>query len=562
MEVRSGLQERVRRLWRKLDLRQRRIARLIRTGNQARDRRDWPGAATAYAAALALDPRRAPIQVQQGHALKEMGDHAGALAAYRAAWELAPESADAALHFGHLLGRHGDRRQGLALLRAALARCGTDPRLSAAIADLACLEFSEAWQAAEAALTRGDRTEAAAHYLAAAAEVPADAVVLAGLADRLYETGARSAAAAACRQALALCPDQPQAETVLALVERDEGALEPAFARLEATLKRQHANPRAWAAMRELRAELNLRIRRRIAAERGRRAEDLPAAFDFVCFGTTGSCNASCIHCPTNKPETAHAPRHPMPMPLFEGILRQMAEHHFSIRGQISLGLWGDGLVDPLVVERARLVRALLPEALVSVNTNGAAYNPQRHRALFDSVTQIAVHLESLVPETYTELMAPLRLERVLPKVEAILRDFPGKVYVSVPVSRLNLAELPAIRAWFMERGANGVAFDGLASRCSRDRTRFDRLSLGARPIRCRPEQVSDCLIVDCDGTVMICCMDFERREPVGNLARDSLIDTLLSPARREVLELFAAGRHAERESCRLCYGDPQTVVA
>ncbi|MBU8538242.1 radical SAM/SPASM domain-containing protein [Falsiroseomonas tokyonensis] len=550
------------RLWRKLDIRQRRVAALIRTGNQARDRRDWPMAATSYAAALALDPGRAPIRIQQGHALREMGDHTGALAAYRAAAALAPESADAALHLGHLLGLQGERREGLALLRAALHRAGADPLLSAAIAELSRLEFNAAWHAAEAALARHDRAEAASHYLAALAEVPSEAVVLAGLAERLHETGSKDAAAAACRRALSLSPNLPQAETVLALLERDEGKLEAAFARLDATLKRQHANPRAWAAMRDLRAELNLGIRRLIAAERGVRAEDLPAAFDFVCFGTTGSCNASCIHCPTNKPETAEAPRHPMPMPLFEGILRQMAEHHFSIRGQISLGLWGDGLVDPLVVERARLVRALFPEALVSVNTNGAAYNPRRHKALFDSVTQIAVHLESLVPEVYAELMAPLRLERVLPKIEAILRDFPGKVYVSVPVSRLNLAELPAIRAWFLERGANGVAFDGLASRCSRDRTTFDRISLGASPIRCRPEQVSDCLIVDCDGTVTICCMDFERREPVGNLARDSLIDTLLSPARREVLDLFAAGRHAERESCRLCYGDPQTVVA
>ncbi|MBU8546952.1 MULTISPECIES: radical SAM/SPASM domain-containing protein [Roseomonadaceae] len=551
----------LRRLWKRLVPRQRRFAALVRAGNAARDRQDWAAAAAAYGAALALDAKHAPIHIQQGHALKTLGDAAGAIAAYRAALHLAPEGIEAALHLGHLLGHHGDRMQGLKLLRAAAAR-GADPRLSNAIAELERRGFDEAWQAGEATLAHGDQDKAASHYLAATAEAPADAVVLAGLAERLYATGSRSAAAAACRQALALSPGQPQAETVLALVERDDGALEAAFTRLDATLKRHHANPRAWKAMRDLRGRMNLGIRRRIAAERGVRAEDLPAAFDFVCFGTTGTCNASCIHCPTNKAETAHAPRHPMPMPLFEGILRQMAEHHFSVRGQISLGLWGDGLVDPMVVQRARLARELFPEVAISVNTNGAAYNPQRHRALFDSVSQIAVHLESLVPDIYGKLMAPLRLERVLPKVEAILRDFPGKVYVSVPVSRLNLAELPAIRAWFMERGANGVAFDGLSSRCSRDRTTFDRLSLGASPIRCRPEQVSDCLIVDCDGTVTICCMDFERREPVGNLARDSLIDTLLSPARREVLDLFAAGRHAERETCRLCYGDPQTVVA
>jgi tetratricopeptide (TPR) repeat protein len=556
-------------LWRKLHAGQRRIAALIRAGNTARDRRDWATAAASYDAALALDPQRAPIRVQQGHALKEMGDADGALRAYRAALALAPGNADTALHLGHLLAREGRRKEGLQLLRTISIAgsitgsiAGQDRHLQDAIAALSRLDFEEAWRAAEAALARGDQATAASHYLAATVEVPPDAVILAGLADRLYQTGSRDAALAACRQALSLSPGQPQAETVLALAEWEDGDRAAAFDRLTAARQRHPDHPRARAVLQDLRAAMNLDIRRRIAAGRGLRAEDLPAAFGFVCFGTTGTCNASCIHCPTNKPETALSPRQTMPMPLFEGVLRQMAEHHFAISGQISLGLFGDGLVDPMVVQRVRLARALFPDAAISVNTNGAAYNPQRHRPLFDIASHIALHVESLVPETYGELMAPLRLDRVLPKVEAILRDFPGKVHVSVPVSRLNQAELPAIRAWFLERGAKGVAFNGLSSRCSRDRTTFDRLSLAPDPIRCRTDDVFDNLIVDCDGTVTICCMDFERREPVGNLARDSLIETLLSPARREVLALFAAGRHAERESCRLCYGDPPTVLA
>ena len=146
----------LRRLWQRLAPRHRRVTALIRTGNLARDRQDWPAAAVAYGAALALDARRMPIHIQRGHVLKACGDHAGALAAYRAAWELAPESADAALHFGHLLGQRGDRLQGPTLLRAAATR-NEDPRFPSAIAELERLGFNEAWQAAEAALTRGDR---------------------------------------------------------------------------------------------------------------------------------------------------------------------------------------------------------------------------------------------------------------------------------------------------------------------------------------------------------------------------------------------------------------------
>jgi hypothetical protein len=304
-----------------------------------------------------------------------------------------------------------------------------------------------------------------------------------------------------------------------------------------------------------LKGRLNAEARRRIAAEHGAAPEALPRALRFVAFGTTGVCNASCIHCPTGKPATAHVPRVTMPMPLFERIIRDMAALHLTVDIQMSLGLFGDGLVDPLVLERVRLVRRLLPDAKVSVNTNGAAYNPAKHRELFEQTSTIAVHCESLRPEVYDELMAPLRLKNVLPKIEAILRDFPGKVHVSVPVSRRNRDEIPEIWRWFRDRGAANVQIDALSSRCATDRSLFDSLALAPIPIRCAPD-VTDDLIVDCDGRVVICCQDFGREEPIGDLSKQSLVQTLLSAERRLVGEQFAAGRHAERQTCERCYGD------
>jgi hypothetical protein len=157
----------------------------------------------------------------------------------------------------------------------------------------------------------------------------------------------------------------------------------------------------AWAVAPDLRS-----VRREVMRHRPRGAGEVPH-LGSVAIGTTGLCNASCISCPTGKVTTAHVPRTPMAMPLFRKIIDGIEEEGVDIRHMIGFGLFGDGLLDPYVVERARYVREKLPEVLLSVNTNAAAYNGARHKALRDYVSVIALHCESLTPATFDMLMGP-----------------------------------------------------------------------------------------------------------------------------------------------------------
>lgn len=277
-----------------------------------------------------------------------------------------------------------------------------------------------------------------------------------------------------------------------------------------------------------------------------------------VIVGTTGQCNASCVHCPTNKISTDHVPRTPMPMPLFEKIVRGISDMKLAVTNQMAFGLFGDGLLDPYVVDRAKLLKAVLPDVLLCVNTNAAAFNKARHGPLVDYVDSITVHCESLTPDVYDELMAPLRLKNVFPKYRQMIEAFPGKVRISVPVSKLNLAELPELKAAFLEMGASDVIFDPMSSRCAEDRTVFDRLSLGPGVIAC-PSSILDDLIIDSDGIVTGCCQDFEKIEPIGDLSRDSFAETLQTVARKRFAKILNEGRHAEIKTCSRCFGDWRT---
>lgn len=296
-------------------------------------------------------------------------------------------------------------------------------------------------------------------------------------------------------------------------------------------------------------------LRQALITKYGPAADFLPRRFTFIAFGTTGLCNASCMHCPTGKTTTDQVPRVPMPLPLFESIIRQIQQLGILLHCQISFGLFGDALVDPHVQRRVQFVRETLPEALISINTNGAAYERSRHSMLSEEQLVLALHCESLKPDVYSALMQPLQLDRVLPKMEQILADFGRKVLISVPVTRLNQDELPKMTEFFHQRGAGDLGFDIFSSRCVDDRTIFNTLALAPVKNACGPN-VHEQLIVDCDGKVLICCNDFQRLEVIGDLSKQTLLEMLLSAERRRVVEQFATGRGNERRSCRECYCD------
>jgi radical SAM protein with 4Fe4S-binding SPASM domain len=187
------------------------------------------------------------------------------------------------------------------------------------------------------------------------------------------------------------------------------------------------------------------------------------------------------------------------------------------------------------------------------VNSNAAAYTRAKHKALVETASVIAIHVESLIPEVYDSLMAPLHFENVIQKIEQILDDFPGKVRVSVPVSQHNVEEFPNICRYFIERGAQTVNADPFISRCAEDRTLFERLAIAPVKHWCEKDAM-DQLVVDCDGVVLLCCNDFERREPIGDLSKETLSEMLQNERHQRMERLFDERRLCELPTCNACY--------
>ena len=259
-------------------------------------------------------------------------------------------------------------------------------------------------------------------------------------------------------------------------------------------------------------------------------------------MGTTGTCNASCASCPTNKLVREHVPSGIMPLATFKRVIDEIAEGGFVFgKNKLGLGLFAEPLMDPHIVERVEYVRERLLRMRVLLNTNMGPFNERRHAVLAKLVFRFSVHVEALSPALYAELMEPLRAENVFPKIERLLELAPDKVNIAVPISTRNEAEFDALRAYWMGKGARNVCDLALSNRTTDALDYFEK-SLGTAPTACG-ESVHDDLVIDWDGTVLACCQDFMRREVLGNINESSITEIYDAEARRQVHRRAQGGR-------------------
>jgi radical SAM protein with 4Fe4S-binding SPASM domain len=284
---------------------------------------------------------------------------------------------------------------------------------------------------------------------------------------------------------------------------------------------------------------------------------------DSVVIGNAGQCNASCSHCPTNKAWLQVPAGEVMPEAIFTRLVDGLAEAALPIRGPVAFGLHGESFLDRDLATRVQRVKQALPGARVVVNTNGSIFSAAvpRHREVAEAADVLAVHVESLDPARYGRLMAPLRLERTLRSVARLVEAAGPKAHLVVPVHAENLAEIPALEAWWHGLGGGGPVV--ALPFTNRGQTSPGVLALHLAPIpgHCRQE-VTQSLVVDWDGQVLACCQDFARETDLGSLARQTVPEVLADARRRRMYRLLQDQDWAGQPHCRHCLFDDAPAVA
>jgi radical SAM protein with 4Fe4S-binding SPASM domain len=267
----------------------------------------------------------------------------------------------------------------------------------------------------------------------------------------------------------------------------------------------------------------------------GAAAIDRPAALlpYRVVIETLSYCNGACTFCPANKTTDTRG-KNVMPMAMVEKILADLAS--VSYAGVVSLHGNSEPLLNPAIVEIVAKARAALPDAFISIWTNGTKLDWARHEDLFPA------GLNHLHINNYSH-------KRTVHKpVRAFLDAFRASPWAADPrvVVELYMREVDEV---LMNKGGlapnkpAGEGFEPIAGACF--------------------SPVSD-MQINYKGDLFSCCFDDYYRSTFGNVA-DGLWQAWNSePYRRFRREVAAQGDRTRYPACAQCdvpHNKPERVL-
>lgn len=220
----------------------------------------------------------------------------------------------------------------------------------------------------------------------------------------------------------------------------------------------------------------------------------------MVFLSTTRRCNASCRFCYRHG---RTIPGGDMTPEVFERILRENDADTYA------LCLHGEPLVDPLIVARVALTRALRPAAVIYLHTNAQALTPTMSTLLADAGLNYAIASVYGLGAKHDELQPGTNFNVIVRNIEAAKGVLP--IWMLSNTVEGNEAAHTEAQFW-TARGAAGVITspgydwgDGLRSTLRSFDPSFCPLVGGVR-------------LFDVDGTYLSCCYDWAVTNKLGNI--------------------------------------------
>ncbi len=283
---------------------------------------------------------------------------------------------------------------------------------------------------------------------------------------------------------------------------------------------------------------------------------DYPYSIDIQ---TKSGCNAHCSFCPVGKEENKIYGS--MSDELFKKIVDEVID--FPSLRQISPYLLNDPLVDKGLPEKIAYIaqkRGSRRTPLIRIVTNaGLLTEDMGHRLLAtEALDEINFSFHSIIPDVYEKMMSPLKYDRVMGNIVRFKNqwnEYAGeKPKLTVWTVKTNpvIANLKNEKAYWKKMGI-GFKARKLDNRANKD---IETLGLGDREF----ENVSMCVIpfwrawVMWNGDMIMCCVDQERTNLLGNCENRSIKEIWNDPA-------YQALRHRWRKKelggllCETCKG-------
>jgi radical SAM protein with 4Fe4S-binding SPASM domain len=264
----------------------------------------------------------------------------------------------------------------------------------------------------------------------------------------------------------------------------------------------------------------------------------------------TSSCDADCIMCPRKAMSRKVGP---MDLTLFKKIVDEAVS--LDVR---ELHLNGYGEISVLRNYKAYLsyIRQKSRSIKIIINTNGMRMDEEMAKAYVEAkVNAVNITIDGATAETFENIRKKLKLDVVEKNVKQLLqiRDQAGKKHPLVRVQMLAMPQNIHEADLFLKKWdgvADRVGIAGLYSRASSiEFTQIDDRRWEKTPCFLLWKQMP----VLSDGTVALCCDDWDGKASQGNLNKSTIKEIWSNQKRQRIRNVHLSGKASKIPLCESC---------
>ena len=251
-----------------------------------------------------------------------------------------------------------------------------------------------------------------------------------------------------------------------------------------------------------------------------------PPFFSLIEFNLSGLCNRECVFCPRVDPNIFPNINEHIPVELYEKTMKELAEVDYD--GMILYSGFGEPFLYKQIEALIQLSKQYCPKVRVECVTNGDFVTPQKLRSLFGA------GLDTLLISMYDgpeqeDIFTSMRDEVGLSDKQVVLRIRwlpPEEHYGITLVNRSGMVEIPEVGV--------GALKEPLKRRCFYP---FYQV------------------VVDYDGSVLLCTHDWGKKLIVGNLNHHSIHELWNNRVMQRVRQSLAKADRSHAP-CNVCDAD------
>lgn len=236
---------------------------------------------------------------------------------------------------------------------------------------------------------------------------------------------------------------------------------------------------------------------------------------------TTSYCGAKCTFCP----HSTLTPKGLMEAPLFYRMIDECAEHQVT---QISPYFNAEPLTDKRLFTFVEYIRRRCPVVAIELSTTAQLLAPEVVNRLFESpITELRISSMGIRAQDYARLMPGIDYETAMYNLRYLVSAYQKRRNTSQVVQIVTLdgildAEGEVANTGFWAAAGIPIRRWGVTSRAGNiasPRSVRHQRELGG----CRSGRNTHWMSVLCDGSAVLCCMDWRREVVLGNASRQSL---------------------------------------